>query len=551
MCGVAGGGWWYADSHGLITEFLDDLNGRAEPIVVAPPEPTPEEIEAKKAKEAKENQPEEDPTKARGYVWGLADGMWEPPTHGDPLDLKYIAPGLKALVAIRPADIAKHPEGEKLLDPKVSGVLGTWVRQQLPAISGTGVDNIELVLIGVLKSPLGPPRLSLVLHFFQPIDAEAMKKVWPDAEEERMGERAFFHKGEDAYFLPASAEGKILVVAPATEMRDIVSCDGTSLLIPLQLEKMLQTSTDRERMLTLVTTGDMLATAGQGLLLGPAAAIKDIFDWLLSTSDSADPTVEMIPAELPKVVLFSCHLSEDFFAELRYSNLEAGPDSTLPAEAIRQRLGLVPKKINRAIIELHPSDYSTKVLTEFPDQVDALEKFTRVGVVDRQVVLRSYLPAAAAPNLMLATYLCLLENYSGPAAVGGGAVAVVQNAAPASAAEALKKKITLSFPRNTLEVAMQMMADEIKTPIKIIGPDLQIDGITKNQSFGLEEKDVPAIEILYKILKQANPDGKLIYVIKTVDGKEEIWLTTRQAAEKRKDTLTPDMVQQAADKKKK
>jgi hypothetical protein len=56
---------------------------------------------------------------------------------------------------------------------------------------------------------------------------------------------------------------------------------------------------------------------------------------------------------------------------------------------------------------------------------------------------------------------------------------------------------------------------------------------------------------LYKILKQANPDGKLIYVIKTVDGKEEIWLTTRQAADKRKDVLTPDMVQQAADKKKK
>ena len=67
-------------------------------------------------------------------------------------------------------------------------------------------------MIGLLDNPMGPPRLSLVLHFFQPVDAEAVAKAWPEAEEEKLGERAFFHKGDDAYFLPASAGGKVLVV---------------------------------------------------------------------------------------------------------------------------------------------------------------------------------------------------------------------------------------------------------------------------------------------------------------------------------------------------
>ena len=211
-----------------------------------------------------------------------------------------------------------------------------------------------------------------------------------------------------------------------TEMRDIVSSDGGSVLLPLQIETMLRTSTDSQRMLTVVTGGDMLSTAGQGLLLGPAASIKDIFDWLLSSGDSADPAAEPMAPEMPKAVLFSCHLGEDFFAELRFFNPEAAPDPTLPAEAIRERLGHVHKKITLAIVGLHPTDYSKEVLLEFPEQVDALEKYTRVGVVEKQVVLRAYLPVAAASNLMLGTYLSLLENYSGPAAhhrrAGGGRV---------------------------------------------------------------------------------------------------------------------------------
>src|SRR5690606_10820882 len=111
--------------------------------------------------------------------------------------------------------------------------------------------------------------------------------------------------------------------------------------------------------------------------------------------------------------------------------------------------------------------------------------FMRVGSADKQVVARLYLPGPAAHNMALAGYLSVLEHPRVMGAVvgtpGGGA------AGPQTAAEKIKKRISLAFPRNTLEVSMQMLAEEIGLPITIIGGDLQLEGITKNQSFGLDQ----------------------------------------------------------------
>jgi hypothetical protein len=68
-----------------------------------------------------------------------------------------------------------------------------------------------------------------------------------------------------------------------------------------------------------------------------------------------------------------------------------------------------------------------------------------------------------------------------------------------------------------------------------------LEGITKNQSFGLEEKDKPAMEIFKTIFARANPDGKLVYIIKPDDsGVETIFVTTRAAVAKRGDKLPPE-----------
>jgi hypothetical protein len=73
----------------------------------------------------------------------------------------------------------------------------------------------------------------------------------------------------------------------------------------------------------------------------------------------------------------------------------------------------------------------------------------------------------------------------------------------------------------------------------IMGGDLQLEGITKNQSFGLDERDKTADAILRIILAKCNPDGKLVYVVHVKHGVETIDITTRAAAAKRGEKFAP------------
>jgi hypothetical protein len=242
----------------------------------------------------------------------------------------------------------------------------------------------------------------------------------------------------------------------------------------------------------------------------------------------------------------SAHLMGDsLFLEMRLLNsFDAKPD--VAADQTKQQLEKLPESVERFVVSLNAQPYGRFMLRRFPDMVKLLKEFTRVGSEDNQTVLRSYLPAAAAHNLALGAELALAENaglaqagtLAANNASGGGTGAATQ-----SVAERLTRKTSLNFARDTLEKALIMLAEDIGVPIEIIGGDLQLEGITKNQSFGLDERDKPANEILRNIMLKANPDGKLVYVIKRHDpsGEETLFITTRAAAAKRGDKLPAEL----------
>ena len=91
-----------------------------------------------------------------------------------------------------------------------------------------------------------------------------------------------------------------------------------------------------------------------------------------------------------------------------------------------------------------------------------------------------------------------------------------------------------------------MVGEDLGIPVVILGSDLQAEGITKNQSFGLEERDQPAREILRKIMIRANPDGKLIYVARAPagGGAETLYITTRAGARQRGEDLPAEFREQ-------
>lgn len=462
----------------------------------------------------------------------LDEPMWSPPTKGPPLTLAYFPSGVQAYVALRPADIWKHSEGAKVLD--ALGPLGELAKTELQTMSGLPPEGIELAVFGLLETgPNSPPSIALVVHAARSIDLEEILSEWKNPAEESVGGFKVYRGQQQTYYLPAEGKEKVLVVCPFKESDTeavkewLDGTKGSPVLLP-QFE-LLRRSSDADRLLTVLFMPDFfIKGGGKTLFAGPVERmIEPLKSFLLETDG----------AHYPRAAMFSAHLtSDDFFLEFR-AHGTASEEPLLLAKSYRDRVGAFGNAFEDYSVRLNPQDYGKKLLLRFPRMLEQLGTHTVAAADDKQAIVRCYLPAVAASNLALATQLAVLEV---PGAAGAAPAAVAGGGGAKTVADKLKGKITLSFPRNTLEKCMELFGEEIGAPVEIIGGDLQLEGITKNQSFGLDEKDKPAVDILKKVMIQANPAGKLVYVIKEKDGKETLFITTRAGAKKRGDKLTPD-----------
>ena len=101
--------------------------------------------------------------------------------------------------------------------------------------------------------------------------------------------------------------------------------------------------------------------------------------------------------------------------------------------------------------------------------------------------------------------------------------------------------------RNIIQEAKEL-APDVDFRIKILGDDLKLDGITRNQQIrDFQQNDKTVAEILTALVMKENPittvespsepDQKLLWVVgpDPADGKEAILITTRQVATEKYD----------------
>ncbi len=212
-----------------------------------------------------------------------------------------------------------------------------------------------------------------------------------------------------------------------------------------------------------------------------------------------------------------------------------------------KRVDEIPAKVEDYVKNLNTLPYDREIVSRFPAMLRKLSAYTRGSHTRGYVVLRCYLPDVAGHNLLMATELTLAESQRGAVQLAADNSANVDTGVPTTSAsihERLRKVTSLRFNKDTLEAALDQLSQDIDVPIVIRGPDLQADGITKNQSFGIDLSNKPAEEILVQILRLANPDKsatsasdarqKLVYVIEQKPDKtEQIVITTRARAAER------------------
>ncbi len=463
------------------------------------------------AKKPKTPVPEERPTEVTESVMQdapLADdgeSLWVSPTAGEPLDLGYLLPGTQLVLHVRVADLLAHGEGEKVLT-----ALGPWgeqVVEQLTKLTGVALAEIETLLLGVRLTRSGELEVVWRLRLLR---AKTQAELGRGAGEGR------------TCFLPDPADSTLLVLCPSDAVKELKSSVGRPPLFARELQRVLE-RTDGRRMATLVFAGKFLQISGEKFLQGTSDLLREaLIDFL---GDEATATA------------ISLHWDDYFFVELQ-STVALNTRPHRFATLLEKRVAASSDQIEEVLLAEPRHPYGQKVLARFPEMLRKLGNYTRSGEESGLSLLRAYLPAEAGHNLVMATELLLNSATSRDATA-----AVDTSAKPLAMTQRLQRVTSLVFPKETLQKALEILAEDLGVPLNIAGRDLQLEGITKNQSFGLELRNRPAAEILLAVLLKANPDRtasgpsdvkqKLVYVVRDA----EVVVTTRSAARRRGEKL--------------
>lgn len=462
---------------------------------------------------------------------------WASPTSGSPPTLSYLPSGSQFILLARPAEILASDEGRlfvRALGPRAAKAVAA-----VTAITGCPIEEIEAVQGGWQAG--GPDEVvggfAIRGRDVLPVAAdESLRESWgTTTKKEQDGETLFIGRSF-SFWLPTAEAGRVIVAAPEKLLAEIVATSAErndarnagspadwrqriEAVLPPDLEDMVG-MLDASRSLTLFGSPNYLLHDGRPILAGPFAKL-------------VDPLGEFFGREVRAAAL-SLHFGKATYLEID-CRPPAGTTAARLAKDIAAKIETLTATVEEYCNALDPHPYGLKLVRRLPMMLTAVAGNLRSGGEGRGAVVNCLLPEHAAHNLALAAELAIEQTPGAAAARAASAPA----AGPASAAERLQRKMSLVFASDTLEKTVQMIAEEIGVPIEILGKDFELEGITKNQSFGLDERNQTADAILRTILARSNPDGKLVYVVRNKGGAESIEITTRAAAAKRGDTLPP------------
>jgi eukaryotic-like serine/threonine-protein kinase len=455
--------------------------------------------------------------------------LWASPTAGEPIELKYLPASVDLVVHVRPAELVRHPEGEKLL--AALGPFGAGMRAAVESATGLKLVEMERLVVGWAADE--PGAVTLIVRPALISQAEAVVTKWQSFPQRTVGNEQLYAGGGWTYFSPAAEQKKAFVASTSKSVDQIAEAGAAGLAPKLDLLKVARTS-DASRMLTILFTTQAVLREGDALFGGAPGQLRSAAEWFFADVRSA---------------ALSVHLqAEVCYVEARLvSGVETTPGEL--AGRYRERLQEMSGGASAHIVNLPLHPYGRSMLIRFPQMVSFLQEQTRSGVEAEQVVLNSYLPVVAAHNLVMGAELALSETGR---RAGDSPTAAVAPSSGTSAAEKLKKVTSLMVDRQSFEGVLQQIGQDAGLRTEVIGEAFREAGITRNQSISVALKDKPAGEILREVMLKANPDGKLVYVFKKdAQGEDTLVITTRAMAAKNKEALPPEFAAPADGKKRK
>lgn len=498
--------------------------------------------------------------------------LWETPTNGAPLSISYLPPAPRILFSFRLSELLSSPEGNLVLQslgPSMAEVIKNFQNQ-----SGAELENIERLTVSFHNTGELTYSPYFIVQFRQPVNKSRLMQAW---------NRPTLRELENQQEIYTSSDDKTAFYLIYDEPEDTTA---TTVSVDEQPTAVQDESINEQNTETQITRfafsekqliEDVALNLGASMLSG---SLGDLLEWtdrdrhvnmlFLRSSLFNDqgqslmgPRAKLLNRELSIMMpdevrggLISFHLDGECYCELildKNVDLKALDLQTMMAAEFKKQRD----QIMLFVAKIPSSQYWDVVRIRYGGMLTDFYKNLRWNVEYGQVVANCWLPPMAAHNLIAAT-----EHAISFSAGTGGTVAPVYSG-PKTLEEllAMKRDLNIANPPD-LNVLISDLQTEIKDDvgklpfefnIRLIGSDLEKDGITKNQrpsELVIEQKSVS--EILTSIMIAANPSKditgasdpmcKLIWVVgddPENPGQKAVLITTRTAAAAKSYQLPP------------
>lgn len=451
------------------------------------------------------------------YDWVADDrALWGAPWPANPTppSLEMLAPGAQCIISLRLETLINSgaADWQAWLGSDLADGL-----QTLTDRTGVSPQQIERLVIGLVPGQDGQPTASMVVWLVEPLELSQLQRQWdaqpaqlPAGDAARDGTLftgdaadswAYFVRGDhhdDAALISGFAAG------PLEQIRLVAEDGGAAALLPRPLQTTWDQASAEAQVVVLVVPNFLFADGRQLLQQYAPRAIDSLQQLLVPAAATA---------------LLTLDARQSWYGEVR---LLAGGGTTAQqlAGSLQQAINGLPQAAESFLLE-HEVDASWRAIAlRLPRYLAALDQQTRIGVSHSMATANFYLPAAAAPQVTLASLLALSATSTGGTTGSAGPAAASSlgsgNAAAIDIDQLLNLPLTVQFAQESLESALELIQEELNLAVaagaaapqlQLMGGDLEKAGITQNQQVrDFNHRDTPLRAMLTALVQDANPD---------------------------------------------
>lgn len=444
--------------------------------------------------------------------------LWARSERGQPIDLPYAPSGVQAIVRVRLADAVAHPEGDKIiksLGPDIQPLLSSWLDRV-----GVEAHSLETLTLYFAPTPTPQPQVVAVGTLIPETDHSSLPSFEPASDQMRISQL-----GNDAVWFPQGQQ-QTFVYGSKSLLASMDAGDEPTLRRELDHLRAATQNTDH---ITVLVNPNFLRDEVVELLPGiRSRLVNQLYEFW---------------TEEAQAVSIGVQLSSVSVIEVRIIASEDRPTRALAAH-VRRYTDRMPLRLRDFLERIELDPFWRPLAGQYPAMTQFLADQCRVATEGRQVVVNAALPMEALHGLVLATELGLSSPVGDPMVIAHERAAWTIN-------DVLSANFDVRFDQKSLDSAVKALTEQVRDElpelsfefnIQVVGSELEVFGITRNQQIRNFSVRGSLSTILTELVRQADPGeqnrnaGNMVWVPSpTVPG--EILITTLDSVRREQWTL--------------